>query len=96
MARECSAFALLLQGRSEIFSVELIENPEIKKFLLESCTLLEQKSFNGYECLLNIRKAVFLGFKIGYCIEKYADENPSPFQYFVDLSWAPFEIQNKE
>lgn len=84
----------------EIYSAELILHPESKALLVEVAQNLEIDSFNSYECLINIRKAIFINFEEEYSIEEWKDHSKEqPLSLVESLIYkhkAPFYTRNKE
>ena len=84
----------------EIYSTELVQHPESKVLLEQVAQSLEMDSFDPYECLINIRKAIYINFEEEYSIEEWKEhDNEQPFSLIESLLYkhkAPFYTRNKE
>lgn len=84
----------------EIYSAELIQHPESKELLVKVAQNLETDSFDPYECLINIRKTIFINFEEEYSIEEWKEHSKEqPLSLVESLVYkhkAPFYMRNKE
>ena len=84
----------------EIYSAELIRDPESKALLEQVAQTLETDSFDPYECLINLRKTIYINFEEEYSIEEWKEHNKDePLSFVESLIYkrkAPFYTRNKE
>jgi hypothetical protein len=59
----------------EIFSAELIHHTETKDLLVRSSKILETDPFEPFDCLSDIRKAIFINFEEDFSIEEWQDND---------------------
>jgi hypothetical protein len=84
----------------EIFSAELIQHEESRKLLTKCSQILEQEQLEAFECLTNIRKAIFINFEEDFSVEEWSEIEEGKGQSFLKTIAfkykAPYYTKNKE